>query len=315
MEERTHLPISTSAQPTTASATQLPLPTSVPVLIVGGGPVGLCASFLLARHGVRSLLVERHAGTSLFPRARGVDIRSMELFRVLGLEAEVKNKGFAQRGIAYVLTGETLTGPVHKRMEFSQEDPALLSTISPSTTWLCAQDELEPILLAHVQRFPEADIHFNSELLSFQQDASGVTARILDRMSGKAQEVRADYLIAADGASSRVRTLLDISMTGPGVLGSNAQCPLPRGFTGDLGDRLYHLYQHQKCVCPLAPIRHHRWEAVDGCSWHAITQNEEKPLRTIHQNAVPTFASSKQWASLTFPLRSTTWQAGRWQPW
>ena len=42
----------------------------IPVLIVGGGPVGLCASILLSHHGVPSLLVERHTGTSIYPNIR-----------------------------------------------------------------------------------------------------------------------------------------------------------------------------------------------------------------------------------------------------
>ena len=49
----------------------------VPVLIVGGGPVGLTASFLLSLHGIRSLLVERHPGTSIVPKARGINARTM----------------------------------------------------------------------------------------------------------------------------------------------------------------------------------------------------------------------------------------------
>ena len=43
----------------------------VPVLIVGGGPAGLCASILLSSHGIESLLVEKHPGTSIYPRATG----------------------------------------------------------------------------------------------------------------------------------------------------------------------------------------------------------------------------------------------------
>ncbi len=61
----------------------------VPVLIIGGGPAGLCASILLSRHGVPSLLVERHESVSMFPRARFVDQRAM-LFRVWGIEAAIR---------------------------------------------------------------------------------------------------------------------------------------------------------------------------------------------------------------------------------
>jgi 2-polyprenyl-6-methoxyphenol hydroxylase-like FAD-dependent oxidoreductase len=56
------------------------------VLIVGAGPVGLIASIVLARHGVRSLVAERHPGTSILPRAFGSNVRTMEIFRVLGRE-------------------------------------------------------------------------------------------------------------------------------------------------------------------------------------------------------------------------------------
>src|SRR5258708_10687142 len=250
MEKVSTTTISASAQLDSASIVQPPLPTHVPVLIVGGGPVGLCASLLLAWHGVRSLLVERHTGTSLFPRARGVDIRSMELFRSWGLEAEVRHKGFSHRGIAYVLAGETLTGPVHKRVEFSQEDPALLSAISPTTPWLCAQDELEPLLLAHLRSCPLAEVRFNTELLSFQQDAAGVTAWLVDRMSGKTREVLADYLVGADGASSHVRALLAIPMAVPGALGAMLNVLFHADLPAVLGDRRAVLYQIRNASVP-----------------------------------------------------------------
>src|ERR1051325_11578759 len=66
----------------------------VGVRIVGGGPTGLAASLLLSRFGVSSLLVERHPGTSIFPRATGINARTMEILRSLGLEDEVRRASF-----------------------------------------------------------------------------------------------------------------------------------------------------------------------------------------------------------------------------
>jgi putative polyketide hydroxylase len=69
------------------------LPSEVPVLIVGGGPIGLTSALLLARQNVPTLLIERHPGTSIHPRARGINIRTMEIFRSLGLEAAIREAG------------------------------------------------------------------------------------------------------------------------------------------------------------------------------------------------------------------------------
>ena len=68
----------------------------VPVLVAGAGPTGLCASLLLSCHGVESLTVERHPGTSIYPRATGINVRSMEIFRSLGLEGDVRGASFGR---------------------------------------------------------------------------------------------------------------------------------------------------------------------------------------------------------------------------
>ena len=62
----------------------------IPVLIIGGGPVGLTASILLSRQGVSSLLVERHPGTAVHPKARGINARTMEMYRQCAIETAIR---------------------------------------------------------------------------------------------------------------------------------------------------------------------------------------------------------------------------------
>src|SRR5260221_13452937 len=83
---------------------------SVPVLIVGGGPVGLAASFLLSRQGVRSLLVERHPGTAIHPKARGINARTMEVFRQQGVEDAVRAAGLAPHHTGLIVWTKSLAG-------------------------------------------------------------------------------------------------------------------------------------------------------------------------------------------------------------
>src|SRR3954465_8579091 len=65
----------------------------IPVLIVGGSLVGLTTAMLLGHHGVRSLSIERHAGTAIHPRAGHPELRTMETMRMMGLEERVRAEG------------------------------------------------------------------------------------------------------------------------------------------------------------------------------------------------------------------------------
>src|SRR5579883_2722096 len=85
----------------------------VPILIVGGGLVGLSTSLFLAHYGAHSLLVERHAGTTVHPKQFGLGIRPMEIFRSLGLEKAVQAGGADLAHARDQLVVQTLlAGPV-----------------------------------------------------------------------------------------------------------------------------------------------------------------------------------------------------------
>lgn len=201
----------------------------VPVFIAGAGPTGLCASLLLSRHGVDSLTVERHPGTSIFPRATGINVRSMEVLRSLGLEESVRRAAFTVT--PSIGRSKTLVDPDAEQSSLVRGEA---DAVSPCEWTSCSQRELEPILVAAAAEEPRGQIRFGTELLRFEQDGQGVTAQILDRATGTISEVRSRYLIAADGSKSRVRERLGISMLGPGEL----MPAVSIHFRADIRDRL-----------------------------------------------------------------------------
>ncbi|MFJ3923125.1 FAD-dependent monooxygenase [Streptomyces sp. NPDC090022] len=186
----------------------------VPVLIVGGGPVGLTARALLERWGVRALLVEKRTELSPFPRSRLVNVRSMEVFRQLGLAGTVAANAFAP-AYGRIRFRDTLRGE-----DFATEAMVGVAAPvpeSPVTGVLTSQDRLEPTLLAAAR----APVRFGTELveLTEEADGEGVVAVLVDRATDVRTRVRARYVLAADGANSTVRQHLAIGTAGPGRLG------------------------------------------------------------------------------------------------
>jgi len=190
----------------------------LPVLIVGGGPVGLSASLLLSRHGTRSLLVERHPGTSIHPKARGLNVRTLELFRVWGIEPAVRAAAKELERARDVVWAATLVGPETRRAPYGGAGE-LEQADSPATGVGCAQDKLEPVLLEAAASYGAGEVSFDVELVGLDQDEERVTATVVDRESGKERSVRASWLIAADGAQSSIRSMLGIGMPGSRDLG------------------------------------------------------------------------------------------------
>lgn len=192
----------------------------VPVLIVGGSLVGLSTSLFLGRLGVRHTLVERHAGTSIHPRGRGNNVRTMELFRTAGVEAGIRDAAATLAGNHGILQTATLVGDAGEWL-FREIDPGGgLARFSPSSWCLCSQNDLEPVLLEHAERLG-GDLRYATELLSFETGSSGVTAVVKSRETGEHTTFLADYLVAADGPRSPVREQLGIGQSGPGDLFSN----------------------------------------------------------------------------------------------
>jgi len=198
-----------------------------PVLIVGGGITGLTAALFLLQHGIRPLVIEKHAGTSIHPRARGFDMRTMELFRELGVDEAIREAGKALAPAWGMLSGATLTAALGERtpgrkvpISHPVQQPGMetLAALSPTMGARCTQDLAEPVLLKAARK-QGADIRFYTELVSFTQDETGVTALLKDRNDDMLSTVRCRYMIAADGAKSPVREALRAPVSGRGALG------------------------------------------------------------------------------------------------
>ncbi len=187
---------------------------SVPLLIVGGGYAGLAASLFLSRQGVRSLLVDRHPGVSIQGRARGINQRTMEIYRPLGLEQAIRAAGKPFDHDVGVARCETLAG--EWQWLFERDAPRAWPDLSPGEFCMADQSDVEPILI-EAARGRGADQRFNTQMISLDADAEGVCAVIEDRASGQRRSVRADYLVAADGNRSPIREQLGITRVGPGI--------------------------------------------------------------------------------------------------
>jgi len=214
----------------------------VPVLIAGAGPAGLTLSLLLARFGVPTMLVERRRAPSVLPRATGVNVRSMEIYRSLGLQAAIEAVSMPT-DVPFMLVGQTLATPPREAIESNQwarsTDP---SWPSPSHASWCAQDQLEAVLLGAVNDVPHAQLRFGAELVSCET-TDCVAAGVRDVGTGETTTVRARYLVAADGASSRVRERLGIAMRGQTGLSSELTILFRAALEPLLGSRQFCMYR------------------------------------------------------------------------
>jgi 2-polyprenyl-6-methoxyphenol hydroxylase-like FAD-dependent oxidoreductase len=186
------------------------------VLVVGAGPAGLTTAVALARHGIDVLVVDRHAGTSPFPKATGVSTRTMEVLRSWGLDQRARAGAMRVRPV--ITVGDTLTGPEQATESFNYPTAEQALEASPTTPAYLPQDHLEPVLLNHlVER--GGTVRFHTEVTGLQISEHGARARLRDRRTGHLSRVEARYLVGADGPRSTVRTALGIDYQTLGAIG------------------------------------------------------------------------------------------------
>ena len=190
----------------------------VPVLAVGGGPVGLALAGDLGWRGIACTLVEQSDGSIYQPRMDLVGIRTMEFCRrwsiVPAVEGSPYPRDYAQDNI--YLT--SLTGHELGRERFPGIGQAPPPKESPQRRERCPQNMFDPIMRAFAASQNNVALRYRTRLVSFTQNADRVTAVVENAETGAREEIVARYIVGCDGARSLVRETLGIAMQGNPVL-------------------------------------------------------------------------------------------------
>jgi 2,4-dichlorophenol 6-monooxygenase len=191
-------------------------PIETDVLIVGSGPAGGSSAVFLSTYGVDNIVVTKYRWTANTPRAHITNQRTMEIMRDVGLQTEIE-----ARAVPHELMGDTvfctsLAGDELARLHTWGTHPRRFADYRLASPVLhndTPQDILEPILVSAAAA-RGSRVRFDTEYLSLTQDSDGVTATVRDRLTGETYEIRARYLIGADGGRSKVAEDIGLPMEG-----------------------------------------------------------------------------------------------------
>ncbi len=188
------------------------------VLIVGAGPVGMSAALLLANHGVKSIVIEKHNSITHHPKASSFNTRTMEILRSLGIEQGIYDSTGSVGGVSFYtsLTKYRLGGFTFNSFPDYMEN-WLASTPAPGT--VSSQIELEKWLKLKIDESDLIDFRYNSEKISLSEGGGFTTARIRDLESSETYLIEAQYTLACDGAGSPTRKELSRELIGAGSFG------------------------------------------------------------------------------------------------
>ncbi|CAK9785110.1 hypothetical protein CC85DRAFT_284202 [Cutaneotrichosporon oleaginosum] len=190
-----------------------------PIIIVGGGPVGLAAALELTRFNIPVVLIEQHKGVAWHPKTRNFNTRTMEIASHWGadvyhrLRAIDTPPGWKSPIRFFDHVSGTQMGQIESR-GFEGPGP----DISPAEPIMSSQDLLEKILLDKALATGLVDVRFDQRCVTVvrgaEEDADGVTVRVENRATGETYELEGTALVAADGYSSPIREQLGIKRTG-----------------------------------------------------------------------------------------------------
>lgn len=189
---------------------------ATPVIIIGAGPVGLSASMALSRQGVQNIVIEKHPSLSTHPKARGVNVRTMELCRIWGIEKQVRQSELPVLARRFLWMNH-VKGDIQGVVSFREEQ----EEISPTEPCVVSQDFFEEAFLSCLKDQKNSELYFNTRVIHVEQDDQFVYCEVENLIDHTRTKIQCQYLIAADGANSFVRKQLNMDMEGIPSLGTH----------------------------------------------------------------------------------------------
>ena len=193
----------------------------IPVLIVGGGPVGLGLAIELGMRGIEALLVEQRDGKVSLPKMNTVSTRTMEFCRRWKVASRVKQAGIGEDHPLDIRFITSMAGYELLRFRYPSSRERGRLDYTPEGNCVCSQLWFDPILLERLGALPCVEARLRTRLDSFEETAGGIRAELVDVESSQKQTVLASYLIGCDGADSSIREMSGINLIGDLRLNSN----------------------------------------------------------------------------------------------
>jgi 2-polyprenyl-6-methoxyphenol hydroxylase-like FAD-dependent oxidoreductase len=193
----------------------------IPVLIVGGGPVGLALAADLGLRGVACLLIEQGEGPPDHPRASAINARSMEFMRRFGVADAVRAASAPEDFPHTALYCTSLNGFEIARIERPHHGGAGPTPESPERPQRCNQLWLDPILRDLAASQAGVELRYRCRFESLQQESDRVIASVHDLASDQRIEIVAQYAVDCSGGHSPIRRAFGIEMSGSSYVGHN----------------------------------------------------------------------------------------------
>ncbi len=262
------------------------------VLIVGAGPTGLTAALELSRFGIPFRIIDKLPSPPTTSRAIGVQARTLELFQQRGLAEDLVARGHPIKGASVHGDGKHLF-----RFEFTGIGSRFNYVLA------LAQTEMER-MLAQVIESRGAKVERGVELVAFSQDPSSHEPNpieaVLRHADGRLEDLRAAWLIAADGAHSLVRATLDLPFKGKTI---DAEFVLGDiHVTGDLSREDASLFLSAHGLMALFPLGDNRFRMVASIpvpQANAPTPDLDQLQRIYEERScIPATFSDLTWSSV-----------------